>query len=103
MSDLSGQTVAGYPIQKLLNKSSYVEVYQAASSGAPIAVRVLREDLRSNAALAASIVKGWEAARVVTHANLITAYSTGTDPKAGPFALEECIAGKPLRQMLMGG
>lgn len=103
MSDLSGQTVGGYPIQKLLNKGAYVEVYQAATSGAPVTVRVLRPDLRTEAALGSEIVKGWEASRGIAHASLVIVYSTGTDAQAGPFSLEECVSGKPLRQMMLGG
>ncbi|HYG77288.1 MAG TPA: serine/threonine-protein kinase [Planctomycetota bacterium] len=103
MSDLNGQTVAGYPIQKILSKGSYVEIYQAASSGAPLAVRVLREDLRSNSFLKTSVIKGWENARSVQHPNLKVVFSTGDDPKAGAFTLEELISGKSLRQMMLGG
>ena len=103
MSDLVGQTIAGYPIQKLLNRGTCDEVYQAASSGAPLAIRVLRDGLRQDAALNAAVVKGWEAARAVAHANLAAVFSTGTDPGAGAYSLEELPPGKPLRQMIVGG
>jgi len=103
MSDLSGKTVGGYPIQKLLNKGAYVEVYQAATSGAPVTIRVLREDLRADPGLSAEIIKGWEGARGVQHTNLVTVYSTGTDTEAGVFSLEECVSGKSLRAMMLGG
>jgi len=103
MSDLNGQTVAGYPIQKLLGKGSYVELYEAQSSASPLAVRVLREDLRANTLLRNSVLKGWEAARTVQHASIKVMYSTGDDPAVGVYCLEEMIAGKSLRQMLLGG
>ena len=103
MSDLNGKTVGGYPIQKLLNKGAYVEVYQAATSGAPVTIRVLREDLRADPGLSGEIIKGWEGARGVQHANLVTVYSTGMDAEAGVFSLEEYISGKSLRAMMLGG
>jgi serine/threonine protein kinase len=103
MSDLNGKSVGGYPIQKLLNKGAYVEVYQAATSGAPVTVRVLREDLRSNKALSAEIIKGWDSAKGIAHANLVTVYNTGSDAEAGVFSLEEYVSGKSLRQMMLGG
>jgi hypothetical protein len=103
MSDLTGKTVAGYPIEKRLSKGAYDEIYQAASSGAPLAVRVLRDDLRGDNALNAAIAKGWETARAAVHANLVTMYSAAVDPAAGAYALEELPPGKPIRQMMIGG
>ncbi|HEY3321761.1 MAG TPA: serine/threonine-protein kinase [Planctomycetota bacterium] len=103
MSDLNGQTVAGYPLEKLLYTASYAEVYQAASSAAPLSVRLLREDLRADGVLGASLVKGWESARSVVHPNLVTVFSTGMDVRLGAYALEELVSGKVMRQMLLGG
>src|SRR5258708_4889812 len=103
MSDLTGQTVAGYPIEKLLGKGSYGLVYQARTSAAPIAIKLLREDLRKDASLSKNIVKGWEAARQVVHDNLVTIFSANVDPAHGPYCMEEVIQGKALRQMVLGG
>ena len=103
MNDLVGKAIAGYPLQKLLNKGAYEEVYQAASSGVPLAIRVLRAELRQDSALNAAVAKGWEAARVLAHPGMVTVYSTGIEPGVGAFSLEELPPGKPLRQMIMGG
>ena len=103
MSDMKGQTIAGYPIEKLLGKGSYSEAYQAATSAAPLAVKLLHPDLRQNAALNQAISKGWESARAVTHANLVSVFSTGIDPAHGAYCLEELVQGKSLRQMVLGG
>lgn len=103
MSDLVGQSIAGYPLQKLLNRGAYDELYQAASSGAPLGIRVLRGQLRQDAALNTAVAKGWEAARAIAHPNLVTVYSAGVDLGAGAYSLEEAPPGKPLRQMILGG
>jgi len=103
MNDLVGQAIAGYPLQKLLSKGAYDEVYQAASSGAPLAIRVLRAELRQDAALNAAVAKGWEAARALAHPGMVTVYSTGIERGVGAYSLEELPPGKPLRQMVIGG
>ena len=103
MSDLIGQAIAGYPLQKLLNRGAYDEVYEAASSAAPVAIRVLRADLRQDHNLNAAVAKGWEAARAVAHPGLATVYRTGIEPEVGAYALEEATPGKLLRQMIIGG
>jgi serine/threonine protein kinase len=103
MSELTGQTVAGYPIERLLHKAAYREVYQAQTSGAPLALKVLREDLRTDKHFASSVIKGWEGARAVVHPNLVTIFGTGSDPALGPYSLDELITGKVLRPMIMEG
>ncbi|MGD0089287.1 MAG: protein kinase [Planctomycetota bacterium] len=103
MSDLVGHAIAGYPLQKLLNRGAYEEVYQAASSAAPVALRVLRANLRQEQELNAAVAKGWEAARAVAHPGLVTVYSTGLESGVGAYSLEEPTPGKPLRQMVIGG
>jgi serine/threonine protein kinase len=103
MSELTGQTVAGYPIERLLHKAAYREVYQAQTSGAPLALKVLREDLRADKHFASSVIKGWEGARAVVHPNLVTIFGTGTDAALGPYSLDELISGKVLRPMIMEG
>jgi serine/threonine protein kinase len=103
MPDLAGKTVGGYPIEKLLTKVSYGELYQATTSAAPLAVRLMREDLREDAALNAAVAKGWEEARKITHANLVTCFSTGVEPGLGAFCLEELVRGRLLRQIILDG
>jgi len=103
MSDLVGQRVAGYPIEKLMGKGSYSHAYRATSSSTPLAVKLLREDLRADAALNGAISSGWDAARAVTHANLVMTFSAGVDPAHGAYALEEIVEGKSLRQFILEG
>lgn len=103
MSDLVGKTIVGYPLQKLLCTGAYEEVYQAASSGAPLAIRVLRAELRQDSVLSATVARGWESARALAHPGMVTVYSTGVEAGVGAFSLEELPPGKPLRQMIMGG
>lgn len=103
MNDPIGQTVAGYPIQKPIGKDAYGITYQAATSGAPVAIKILREDLRANLALSTAIARGWESARVVMHANLLTIFSTGIDPQFGVYCLHELVAGKSLRDLILTG
>ncbi|MCY3024391.1 MAG: serine/threonine-protein kinase [Planctomycetota bacterium] len=103
MSDLTGKTIAGYPLVKLLSQGGYDEVYQVTTSGAPLAVRLLHAYLRQDQALSAAVVRGWEAARAVSHPNLVTVFSTGIEPGIGAYSLEEMPPGKPVRQMVLGG
>lgn len=103
MSDIIGQAVAGYPIEKLLGKGAYSSAWQAATSAAPLAIKLLNDELRSNAALNGAVAEGWEAARAVNHPNMVTVYSTGVDPAHGAFCLEEVVKGKSLRQIVLEG
>ncbi len=103
MSDLTGQTIAGYPLQKVLYTGSYFEAYEALTQAAPLTFLLLREDLRTGGTLMTNILKGWERARAVNHPNLATVYSTGNDLRLGPYCLQESILGKDLRQSLLGG
>jgi|GEM_PF-6689962 len=103
MSDLTGKLVAGYPIQRLVYRGPYSDVYQAASSGAPLAIKVLRDELRGDPGLNTQIARGWDTAKVVQHANLATVFNTGNDPAVGVYCLAELVEGKSLRQMILGG
>src|ERR1051325_7856587 len=103
MSDIVGKKVGGYPIEKLLTKVSFGEIYQATTSAAPLTVRIMREDLREDAALNAAVAKGWEEARKITHANLVTCFSTGVEPALAAFCLEELVRGRILRQIVLDG
>jgi serine/threonine-protein kinase len=103
MSDIVGKNVAGYPIEKLLTKVSFGEIYQATTSASPLAVRVMREDLREDAALNAAVAKGWEAARATTHATLVACYGAGVEAGLGAYCLEELIRGRSLRQIILDG
>src|SRR6185369_13486649 len=103
MSDIVGKKVGGYPIEKLLTKVSFGEIYQATTSASPLAVRVMREDLREDAALNAAVAKGWEAARATTHATLVACYGTGVEAGVGAYCLEELIRGRSLRQIILDG
>jgi serine/threonine protein kinase len=100
---LTGQTVAGYPLQTLLSGGTYGELYEAQTSAEPIAIKVLREELRSDAALNAAVAAGWEAARAVSHPNLLAILGSGVDPQVGAFALEEMVKAKALRKIVLDG
>jgi len=103
MSDLTGKTVAGYPIEKLLAKGSYSDSWQIGTSGAKLAVKILRENLRTDATLGGQISKGWELSRAAAHENLVTAFGAGVDADVGAYCLQELIAGKSLRQNMLDG
>jgi len=103
MSDLIGKTVAGYPIEKQLGKGSYSTTWQAATSASPLAIKLLREDLRADSALNKAISYGWESTRQVQHPNLVIMFSAGVDPNFGAYCLEEVIHGKSLREFIQQG
>ncbi len=103
MSDLTGKTVAGYPIEKMLAKGSYSDSWQIGTSGAKLAVKILHEHLRSDATLGEQISKGWEISRAAAHENLVTAFGAGVDAEVGAYCLQELIAGKSLRQNMLDG
>lgn len=103
MADPVGQTIAGYPVEKPLDKGAYDILYQAQTSAQPIAVKLLREDLRSDPALSTSVLAGWEKARAVVHPNLVAAYSSGSDPNFGPYCIEELVKSRTLRKMVLDG
>jgi serine/threonine protein kinase len=100
---LTGQTVAGYPLEALLWGGACGELYQAQTSAQPIAIKVLRPDLRGDAALSAAVAAGWESTRSITHPNLHAVFGTGVDPQVGAYALEEMIKAKVLRQIVLDG
>ena len=100
---LTGQTVAGYPLQTLLSGGTYGELYEARTSAESIAIKVLRDDLRSDAALNAAVAAGWEAARAVSHPNLLAILGSGVDPQVGAYALEEMVKAKALRKIVLDG
>ena len=103
MSDLIGKTVAGYPIEKQLGKGSYSTTWQAKTSAAPLAVKLLRDDLRADSALNKAISYGWESTRQVQHPNLVIMFSAGVDPALGAYCLEEVVQGKSLREFILQG
>ncbi|HYF48595.1 MAG TPA: protein kinase [Planctomycetota bacterium] len=103
MSDLIGKTVAGYPIEKQLGKGSYSTTWQATTSAAPLAVKLLRDDLRADSALNKAISYGWESTRQIQHPNLVVMFSAGVDPNLGAYCLEEVVRGKSLRDFILTG
>lgn len=103
MADPVGQTLGGYPVEKLLDKGAYDLLYQVQTSAQPIGAKLLREDLRADAQLAATVQQGWEKARGIAHANLIAAYSGGAEPAFGPYCIEELVKSRSLRKMVLDG
>ena len=103
MSDLTGKTVAGYPIEKLLAKGSYADTYQVSTSGAPLAVRIIQPGLRGDAAVNTAMAKGWELSRAATHPSLVTAFGANVDNDVGAYCLQELVHGKALRTILLDG
>ncbi|MCZ7649179.1 MAG: serine/threonine protein kinase [Planctomycetota bacterium] len=103
MADLIGKTVGGYPIEKQLGKGAYGVVYQAQTSGDPLAVKVLREDLAGDKALCEALSRNLEQVRGVVHANLVTCFGTGVDEEHGFFALAELLHVRSLRQLVHTG
>ena len=103
MANLIGQTVAGYPIEKPLEQGAYTTLYQAQTSAEPVAVHVLRDDLRGDAALNAAVAAGWEKARATVHANLVAILATGSDPEHGAYCLQEIVKARTLRKIVVDG
>ncbi|MCW8129248.1 MAG: serine/threonine protein kinase [Planctomycetota bacterium] len=103
MADPVGQTIAGYPIEKPLDRGAYDLLYQAQTSAQPLAVKLLRDDLRTDAALASQIMAGWEKTRPVVHSNLVVAYSCGQDASFGPYCIEEVVKSRTLRKLVLDG
>jgi serine/threonine protein kinase len=103
MSDLTGKTVAGYPIEKLLAKGSYADTYQVSTSGAPMAAKIIQPGLRGDGAANTAMAKGWELSRAAVHASLITAFGANVDNDVGAYCLQELVRGKSLREILMDG
>lgn len=101
--DLTGQTVAGYPLERLVAKDSYGEFYEARTSAESIVVKVLRENLRSDQPIVQAVADGWQKAHTVTHSNLLAVLGAGVDPQYGAYALQESLHTRSLRQLVLDG
>lgn len=103
MADLIGQNIAGYPIERPLDPGSYGMIYQAATSAEPVAIKLLREPLRGDRALADALLAGWEKCRAVSHPGLVTVFSTGIDEQHGPYCISELSKVRSLRNIVIEG
>jgi serine/threonine protein kinase len=102
-ADLTGQTVAGYPLERLVATDSYGEFYEARTSAESIIVKVLRENLRSDPAMVQAVADGWQKAHTVTHPNLLAVLGAGIDPQHGAYVLQESLHTRSLRQLVLDG
>lgn len=103
MADLIGQSIAGYPIERPLDPGSYGMIYQAQTSAEPVAIKLLREPLRGDRALADALLAGWEKCRAVAHPGLVTVFSTGIDEQHGPYCISELSKVRSLRNIVIEG
>ncbi|MCK6472246.1 MAG: protein kinase [Planctomycetes bacterium] len=103
MADLIGQTIAGYPIERPLDPGSYGMIYQATTSAEPVAIKLLREPLRGDRALADAMLAGWEKCRAVAHPGLVTVFSTGIDEQYGLYCISELSKVRSLRNIVIEG
>ena len=103
MPDLTGQTVAGYPLERLLTAGPYAEFYQAQTAAEPIGVKVLRGELQNDQALNDAVAASWGKVGAVTHGNLLTILGSGVDPRFGAYCLTELVKARPLRQIVLDG
>jgi len=102
-ADLTGQTVAGYPLDRLVTTDSYGEFYQARTSAEPIVVKVLRSDLRQDQAIVQAVARGWQNAHAVAHPNLLAVLGAGVDQKFGAYMLQEALHARSLRRLVLDG
>ncbi|GMV83938.1 MAG: hypothetical protein AMXMBFR7_51220 [Planctomycetota bacterium] len=103
MADLTGQTIAGYPIEKPIGKGSYGLVYQAQTSADPLAVKLLRDELRGDEKLNLALKAGWEKSQPVVHDNLVAIFGAGHEPPHGAYLLMELLKVKSLRVIVHAG
>lgn len=103
MADLTGQSVGGYPIEKPLFAGPYDVNFQATTSADPIAVKVLREDLRGDKALNEGIVAEWDKVRALVNEQLVAILGCGMDEQHGAYCLQEMQECKTLRQIILDG
>jgi len=103
MDQPGGMVVAGYPLGKVEGQGAYSLVYQAQTSAEPIAIKLLREDLRKSAALNVAVASGWGKAQAVNHPNVVAVLGAGVDAEHGAYALLELISAKTLRQYVEQG
>ena len=102
-ADLTGQTVAGYPLERLISSDSYGEFYEARTSAEPIVVKVLRSDLRQDQAMVQAVARGWQTAHAVAHPHLLAVLGAGEDPTFGSYVLEEALHTRSLRRLVLDG
>lgn len=102
-ADLTGQTVAGYPLDHLVATDSYGEFYAARTSAEPIVLKVLRSDLRQDQAMVKAVATGWQDAHAVTHPNLLAILGAGVDSQAGAYVLQESLHMRSLRKLVLDG
>jgi serine/threonine protein kinase len=93
--------LGGYEILETTGKGGMGIVYRAIDPalGRTVALKVLREDLRSHPAVVARFRREAEACAGLDHPNIVTIYSVGTTGDV-PYIAMEFIKGLPLSKVL---
>ena len=90
-----------YEVRSLLGRGGMGEVYEAEDQilGRPVAVKVLRDPLGSNAEAEERFLREARAAASLTHPNIVSVHDVGVQGET-PFIVMELVAGQPLSELI---
>ena len=91
-----------YEVRSLLGRGGMGEVYEAEDQilGRPVAVKVLRDPLGSNAEAEERFLREARAAASLTHPNIVSVHDVGVQGET-PFIVMELVAGQPLSELIV--
>lgn len=100
-SDLSGRTLGGYRLLRLLGRGAMAEVYLAEQESLRrrVALKILKSDLAGDATYLARFQREAEAAASLVHANIVQIHEVGCIDGIN-FIAQEYVEGQNLRQWI---
>ncbi|MCA9674124.1 MAG: serine/threonine protein kinase [Kofleriaceae bacterium] len=103
-ADRAGQLVAGrYQLVRLIGRGAMADVYRAVDQGGGgggVAVKILRQSLRSDPEAVARFEREAQAQGLVRHRNVAALYGGGVTDAGEPFLVLELLRGKSLRTVV---
>ena len=104
-ADRAGSVIAGrYQLNRLIGRGAMADVYRAQDArrgdGGEVAVKILRQQLRSDAEAVARFEREAQVQAMVRHRNVAALLDSGVTAQGEPFLVVELLRGKSLRTVI---
>jgi serine/threonine protein kinase len=101
-ADRAGTVIAGrYRLDKLIGRGAMADVYRAGTAdGGDVAVKILRQNLRSDPEAVARFQREAHVQAMVRHNNVAALLDVGLTEATEPFIVVELLRGKSLRTVI---
>jgi serine/threonine-protein kinase len=102
-ADRVGQVIDGrYHLVRLIGRGAMADVFRAtdATSGAEVAVKILRQSVRQDPEAVARFEREAQVQAVIRHRNVAALYDSGVTEADEPFIVVELLRGKSLRTVI---